>query len=50
MELAFPAEAEQRFARMARETLDEQNRIEAADRVPFETYRQQYLSPELLKI
>jgi len=47
--LPFAADAAQRFARMARESLAEQRQIEAADRVPFETYRQQFLSPELLK-
>jgi glutamate--cysteine ligase len=47
--LPFPPEVEERFTRMARESLAEERRIEAADRVPFETYRQQYLSPELLK-
>jgi glutamate--cysteine ligase len=47
--LPFPAEAAERFARMARESLAEQRRIEAADRVPFETYRQRYLSPALLE-
>jgi glutamate--cysteine ligase len=49
-ELPFPPDTEKRFSRMARESLAEQRRIEAADSVPFETYRQQYLSPELLKI
>jgi glutamate--cysteine ligase len=48
--LEFPTELEQRFTRLARESLAEQHRIEADDRVPFETYRRQYLSPELLKI
>jgi glutamate--cysteine ligase len=48
--LPFPPDLEERFARLARESLAEQRRIEDADRVPFETYRQQYLSPELLRI
>ena len=34
-----------RFASLAAISLDEQRLIEAADTVPFETYRQQYLSP-----
>jgi len=48
--LPFSPELGERFTRMARESLAEQSRIEAADSVSFETYRQQYLSPELLKI
>jgi glutamate--cysteine ligase len=48
--LSLPAEVEARFARMAQESLDEQRKIEAADTVPFETFRQQYLSPERLEI
>ena len=50
MDLPFPSDLVERFTRMARESLAEQRAIEAADRVPFETYRRQYLSPELLKI
>jgi glutamate--cysteine ligase len=34
-----------RFVRLADESLAKQRAIEAADTVPFETYRQQYLSP-----
>ena len=41
-------EAVSRFERMARESLESQREIEAADRVPFETYRQQYLGQSLL--
>jgi glutamate--cysteine ligase len=41
---------EERFARLARESLAEQHRLEAADTVDFETWRQQYLSPELLQV
>jgi len=37
-----------RFARMAEASLAEQRDIEAADNVPFETYRQQYVAQELL--
>jgi glutamate--cysteine ligase len=39
---------EQRFEQMARESVLEQQRIEAADTVPFEVYRQEYLSPQRL--
>ncbi|MGQ0653890.1 MAG: glutamate--cysteine ligase [Betaproteobacteria bacterium] len=40
----------ERFRRLAEESLAEQARIEAGDRVDFETFRQRYLSPELLQI
>ena len=46
--LPLAAEAEARYARMAEESLASQRRIEAADSVPFETYRRQYLSRDLL--
>jgi len=45
----FPAGVEARFARLAEESIGRQREIEAADKVPFETYRQQYLSPESLR-
>jgi glutamate--cysteine ligase len=45
----FPASVETRFARMAEESVEKQRKIEAADKVPFEKYRQQYLSHESLK-
>jgi glutamate--cysteine ligase len=35
---------------MALESLAEQQRIEAADTMPFEQYRQAYLSPERLQV
>ncbi len=38
-----------RFAAMAVESVAEQQRIEAADSMPFEQYRQAYLSPERLQ-
>ncbi|OFZ72077.1 MAG: glutamate--cysteine ligase [Betaproteobacteria bacterium RBG_16_64_9] len=40
----LPAGVEERFARLAEESLAEQRRIEAADRMDFETYRQRYLA------
>lgn len=43
--LPLSAEVAGRFARLAEESIEEQRRIEAADTVPFETYRRQYLSP-----
>jgi len=41
-------ETERRYARMTAESIAEQRRIEAADKVPFETYRRQYISQDLL--
>jgi len=47
-DLPFAADANVRYTRMAEDSLAAQRRIEAADSVPFETYRQQYLSKDLL--
>ncbi len=44
VELPFPAESAERFARLADESVTEQRRIEAADTLPFEAYRQLYLA------
>ena len=41
--LTLDAEVAERFARLAETSLAEQRRIEAADTVPFETFRQRYL-------
>ncbi|MEO8157529.1 MAG: glutamate--cysteine ligase [Betaproteobacteria bacterium] len=46
--LQLSAEVENRFAQMARDSLETQRQIEAADSMPFETYRQKYLAPERL--
>jgi glutamate--cysteine ligase len=43
------ADLESRFRRMADESLDRQRAIEAEDALPFETFRQQYLSPGSLR-
>ena len=48
-ELPLAPEVEAGFARLAAESIAEQRAIEAADDVPFETYRQRYLSPERLE-
>ena len=48
IDLPLAAEVEARYAHMAADSLAAQRRIEAADSVPFETYRQQYLSRDLL--
>jgi glutamate--cysteine ligase len=46
--LPLSARAKARYARLAEASIAEQGRIEAADSVPFEIYRQQYLSKDLL--
>lgn len=46
--LPFSPEMQARYRRMADDSLTEQWDIEAADTVPFETFRQQYLSQDLL--
>ncbi len=46
----LPAEVEARFVRLAEESIRKQKEIEAADKVPFETYRQKYLSHESLRV
>jgi len=50
LKLPFLSDAASRFARMAEESLDAQRRIEAADTLPFEAFRQNYLSPDSLNI
>ncbi|TMH61697.1 MAG: glutamate--cysteine ligase, partial [Betaproteobacteria bacterium] len=50
LELPLSAEVAERFARLAEGSLAEQRRIEAADTVPFETYRQRYLSAPNLNV
>lgn len=46
---SLPPAVQSRFESMAAESLQEQRRIEAADTVPFEVYRQLYLSPDRLR-
>jgi glutamate--cysteine ligase len=46
--LPFPPELETRFAAMADASITERRRIEAADTMPFEVYRQAYLSTDRL--
>jgi glutamate--cysteine ligase len=50
LHMPLSVEVEQRFARIAEVSLIEQRRIEAADSMPFEIYRQQYLSQERLGV
>jgi glutamate--cysteine ligase len=46
----LPKEVEARFVRLAEESIRKQREIEAADKIPFETYRQRYLSHESLRV
>jgi len=46
--LPFPPEQQAEFERMTEESIQEQKRIEAADTMPFEIYREQYVSPARL--
>ncbi len=46
----LPAGEEARFAQMADASMAEQRQIEASDSLPFEVFRQRYLSPERLGI
>jgi glutamate--cysteine ligase len=46
----LPADQEDSFDRMAEESLKKQRTIEADDKLPFEQYRQQYLSPDSLRV
>jgi glutamate--cysteine ligase len=39
---------QQRFEAMARQSVQEQKRVEAEDTMPFEVYRQEYLAPQRL--
>ena len=40
----------ERYARRAAESIAEQQRIEAADTLPFEAWRQAYLDPRTLRV
>jgi len=46
--LPLSTEAKARYARIAEDSIAAQAKIEASDRVPFEAYRQEYLSRDLL--
>ena len=48
LQLPYAAELDARFTALARESIDAQRRVEAADTLPFEEYRLQYLAPERL--
>jgi glutamate--cysteine ligase len=46
--LPFSAAQQARFTALSEQSLRDQKAIEAADSMPFEAYRQQYVSPERL--
>ena len=46
--LPFSAGQQARFAALSAQSLRDQREIEAADTMPFEAYRQQYIAPERL--
>jgi glutamate--cysteine ligase len=48
--LPLGPEIKKRFEHLAAESLEEQRRLEAGDKVDFEIFRRQYLSPDLLKV
>jgi glutamate--cysteine ligase len=48
--LELPREVRERFSRLAAESLQKQREIEAADPLDFETFRQRYLAPDLLRV
>jgi glutamate--cysteine ligase len=50
MELPFPSSRVDDFDRLARRSLDEQSRLEAAESQPFEDFRRWYLDPERLRV
>jgi len=45
MALPYPDDVAERFGRMARESIEEQKRVEASDTLPFEAFRELYLAP-----
>ena len=50
LRLPFAEDLALRFQTLAEESVQRQRRLEAADDVPFETYRQQYLAPQRLTL
>ncbi|RZL60836.1 MAG: glutamate--cysteine ligase [Variovorax sp.] len=50
LDLPFSAEQSTRFDAMTQQSIEEQKRIEAADTLPFEIYREQYVSPARLGV
>jgi glutamate--cysteine ligase len=50
MQRPLPDDVQMRLERQARESVLEQQRIEAADTLPFEEFRRQYVSPQRLVV
>jgi glutamate--cysteine ligase len=50
MKLPYPPQIEYRFRQLAEESVREQERIEAADTMPFESFRRDYLSLKQLVV
>jgi glutamate--cysteine ligase len=50
LDLPLAPDVQARFERMAQASIDEQKKIESLDSMPFEIYRQQYLSPDRLGV
>jgi glutamate--cysteine ligase len=48
--MPFAGDSQARFAEASKTSVDEQKRIEANDSLPFEIYRQQYVSAERLGV
>ena len=46
----LPAEVATHLAQLTEASLEQRRTLEAADTVPFETYRQRYLSPDSLTV
>ena len=45
MALPLAPEVAERFARLAEESIEAQQKIEAEDKLPFDAFRQLYLAP-----
>lgn len=50
LNLPYPESIAEHFQQLAQDSIEEQKKIETADTVPFEIYRQHYLSPERLNV
>ena len=50
MERPWQADQQAKYEAMAQQSLSDQQAIEAADSLPFEEWRQRYLSPEGLLV
>jgi glutamate--cysteine ligase len=48
--LPFSAERQARFEALTQQSIQAQQEIEAADTLPFEAYREHYVSPECLRV